>query len=918
MSNVCEPSLTSGDTAVSEITRFMSRVVPWPEPEAQGVINLHWTFPKFKGMGGRPFRNVDDLRNMAQWGAAQPTVMKDIYFCLSLQSQTAPPKQPGGNERAVRRAENALALKSIWLDIDVKPDKPDKAYVSKSQAISALEQFLVDASLPPPTAIVLSGGGVHAYWISAVPLRVADWLPYAEGLKALAQQHSLKCDYGLTTDCARVLRVPGTFNYKSNPPRPVKLAGLQPEDYDFPSALGHIRVAVAPPKVVAAALSEPDYLANFPVRVRQPGEPTDSLADGIEIKADLLLNPDGIFMGCPHFQDAAKTKGKDHDQPLWHMTVFGTTFWEDGRRWARYLSKGYPGYKSDETNEMFDRKLAERKKHGYGWPSCKAFEDAGCTHCATCPLKGTIKSPLKLAIPATPRAAFSTNEKVCRATTNPVAAVKALHRQGVDIKILFDALNDSFAVVRYGGEIHIACTPPGDIFFMKLEEFHKMFANVLVEQEDDYVPVSKAWFKSVDRRQYLGRGVVFEPGGPLDAPDDMINLWRGFGIEPKQGDWSLMRSHILNVVCSGNQELFDFLMKWMACAVQRPNEPSGVAVALRGAQGAGKGVVARTLGEIFGKHFAHIAHGEQLTGRFNASLATSCFVFMDEAFFAGDKKAEGVLKALITEPKLQLEAKFRDPIMVDNRLHIMVASNNDWCVPAGIGDRRWFVLDVANTFAGTQHKSYWVTLYAEIDNGGAAAMFYELLNIDLTGFDVRAVPHTAAKAEQQAQSLHGIDAWLYHVLHEGEIGHDRWQSTGLTISTATAYERFEDFSKQQRAWKPEIKAVWSRKIRAVLGPCLGDTRVGTDRDRSFQFGSLADCRRQFEIHAGVPHIEWPSESDMSTKHSSAAEGSITGTVDQTISQGVASVDLETELVGSNGGPLFRRMLEAGDGAGSQG
>ena len=48
----------------------------------------------------------------------------------------------------------------------------------------------------------------------------------------------------------------------------------------------------------------------------------------------------------------------------------------------------------------------------------------------------------------------------------------------------------------------------------------------------------------------------------------------------------------------------------------------------------------------------------------------------------GDKKGEGVLKALITEPRLQLEAKFRDPIMVENRLRIIVASNNDWIVPS--------------------------------------------------------------------------------------------------------------------------------------------------------------------------------------------------------------------------------------------
>jgi hypothetical protein len=401
-----------------------------------------------------------------------------------------------------------------------------------------------------------------------------------------------------------------------------------------------------------------------------------------------------------------------------------------------------------------------------------------------------------------------------------------------------------------------------DIMSMPVEDFQKDFADLVVVINKPN-KVSRRWFNWEGRRQHLGRGVVFEPGGPLEIPKDMLNLWRGFGIEPKQGDWSLLRNHILNVVCSGQQKHYDYLVKWMAYAVKHPNEPIGVAVAFRGAQGAGKGIVARTFGKFFGKHFAHIANGDQLTGRFNASLATSCAVFLDEALWAADKKGEGVLKALITEPKLQLEAKFRDPIMVDNRLRIIVASNNDWVVPTGIGDRRWFVLDVANTYAGTEHRKYCVALYAEIMKGGAAAMFHDLLAMDLGGFDVRAVPHTAAKAQQQTHSLAGTEAWLYHVLQEGAIGYENWQSVGLTISKAAAYNDYEDFSKRQHAWRPEIKAVWSKKMRTALGRCLADTKqkTGSDRVRSFRLAPLAACRSQFETHVGAPNIEWEPEDE---------------------------------------------------------
>ena len=487
-----------------------------------------------------------------------------------------------------------------------------------------------------------------------------------------------------------------------------------------------------------------------------------------------------------------------------------------------------------------------------------------------------------------------------KSESNPVSALLKLHAEGANLETLCAAMNKTFAVVKYGNEILVASIIGNDISFMDEQHFHKMLANLVIFQNPtevalrkikerinhigndivamsvndfhkkfvdlvvvnkDPIKLSRYWFNSKGRRYYLGRGVVFEPGGLLETPNDMINLWRGFGIDPKRGDWSLMRNHIFNVVCSGRKEHFDYLIKWMAYAVQRPNEPIGVAVAFRGAQGAGKGIVARTFGKFFGKHFAHIANGDQLTGRFNASLATSCAVFLDEALWAGDKKGEGVLKALITEPRLQLEAKFRDPIMVDNRLRIIVASNNDWIAPIGMGDRRWFILDVANTYAGTEHRKYWAALYAEIDNGGAAAMFHDLRAMDLGAFDVRAVPHTAAKAQQQAHSLAGTEAWLYHVLQEGAIGSEHWQSTGLVVSTDHAYMCFEDYSKRQRDWRPDRKDLWSKKIRALLGPCVKDIRPGKDRVRSFQFAPLADCRRQFETHARAPHIEWEPENE---------------------------------------------------------
>jgi hypothetical protein len=492
---------------------------------------------------------------------------------------------------------------------------------------------------------------------------------------------------------------------------------------------------------------------------------------------------------------------------------------------------------------------------------------------------------------------------------NP-AALMTLRDQGADIKLLLFAMNKIFAVAKYGSKIVVASIIGNDLIFMTDDDFHKMFANLVVFEKikdkngatkTTAVKVSKRWFEWKDRRQYFGRGVVFEPGGAPEIPNDMLNLWRGFGITPKPGDWSLMRDHIFNVVCSGKQEHFDYLIRLMACGVQHLDKPLGVAVALLGAQGTGKGVVARTFGRFFGKHFVHIAHSEHLTGTFNALIGCACVVFLDEALWAGDKKGEGVLKALITEPSFPFQAKFRDTIMVENRLRIFVASNNDWAVPAGIGDRRWFVLNVAGTYAGTGHRDYWNALYTELDNGGEAAMLYELLAMDLSGFDVRVIPHTAAKAQQQALSLRGTPAWLRHVLQEGIIGCDGWQETGLTISKDHAYDCYKEFSKQRNEHHPEIKDLWSKNIRDALGSNVNETRptIAGNRARLFQFTPLADCQHQFASHLGAPDLEWQEPDNEPRSAPSVAVGQTAEDVGRPTGsdalQSAPSIEWEPEL-----------------------
>jgi hypothetical protein len=121
---------------------------------------------------------------------------------------------------------------------------------------------------------------------------------------------------------------------------------------------------------------------------------------------------------------------------------------------------------------------------------------------------------------------------------------------------------------------------------------------------------------------------VFEPGEP-ELPG-AFNLWRGFTTEPREGDWSLMQAHIRDILCDGNEEHAKFVLDWMAFKLQNPGARPETALLFPGAQGAGKGIVWNTYGELFGPHYQHYNDPEQATGKFNWDLGQSVFVFLDE------------------------------------------------------------------------------------------------------------------------------------------------------------------------------------------------------------------------------------------------------------------------------------------------
>lgn len=350
-------------------------------------------------------------------------------------------------------------------------------------------------------------------------------------------------------------------------------------------------------------------------------------------------------------------------------------------------------------------------------------------------------------------------------------------------------LNRELALVTLKGVELVLREPklPGEApEFARPEQVRPRYANRYATVEDADGNIKKVspfdvWMRSAQRRDY--DGVVFEPRG---AEKGYYNLYGGPALKAADGDCALLLRHILEVICSGDEAVYLYVLGWCAHLVQKPWELPGVAIALRSGQGTGKGSFVRALGMIWGKrHFRHVADVEHLLGRFNAHLENAILVYCDEAYWAGDKHHVSALKAMITETTRIIERKGVNAMEVNNLTRLIIATNNRWAVPAELDDRRFLVLEVSDARVG-QHD-YFEALHHELENGGAAGFLQFLLEYDIGGFSPYVVPKTTALLEAKVYGMDAVGQFIFDMLLAGVNLRGGWEREVPTAVLQAAY-----------------------------------------------------------------------------------------------------------------------------------
>lgn len=423
-------------------------------------------------------------------------------------------------------------------------------------------------------------------------------------------------------------------------------------------------------------------------------------------------------------------------------------------------------------------------------------------------------------------------------------------------------LNAKHAVTFLSGKcVIITENSDGTTSYGTPGELHNWYENDRVASEKATQPVSKAWMQHKGRRQYPN-GVVFSPGKERDG---YFNHWKGFDVEPDpKGSCQMWLDHLREIICNGNETHYRYALGWFAHMIQKPWEKPGVAMVLRGKKRIGKDTIADYFAGLIKRYHVTVANQDQMVGKFNAHQERCLLLHVQEGFWAGNKQAEGSLKYLITSTSVLIEPKSVNAFTVDSYLRLFISSNEDWVVPATADEGRYLVLDVSDK-RKDDHK-YFGAMKREMMNGGLEALLHYLQNYDLSKFEVRKVPDTAALADQKTKGLKNFEAYLFNLLQSGEfpvefttsVGHADWQHQYIRFDRSEFYDRYLDWMKRRRFdGEPMSQVQLGRELVKIFGDEVKSVRLrtGVDRPWGYIIPNLPICRQFFEKHM-MSAINW--------------------------------------------------------------
>jgi hypothetical protein len=635
-------------------------------------------------------------------------------------------------EATQRIADSISQLSAIFIDLDCGPNKP---YSSQKEALDDLIEAVTCYDFPKPSLLVNSGGGIHAYWCFNAPLPKDEWLILATNFKSFWMNAGLKIDPVVTADCARVMRVPDSYNLKlSDNPRLVSLliprAGKPVRKYDVVDIKNALPAQINLPTALPL-VKKTNYLPPFKGSITQ----NDASA--------LLMSP-----LCKQVEVAINTGGATRTEPEWHADLGLLKYTIEAPVILHTASDKHHGYSAKETDDKVAKWTASPT-------TCEHYYDKLASPlCDGCGYKGKLTSPIQLGYP-TPRG-LKTLLNV-DSTTQPNANIPPPAYLGAPSEIL--SVSKKFAWDREAMNLYNITTGR----YVQKERFNTHYANRFIDlgtaTKPKLVALGVAWIQHHLRRE--ANGVRMAPNEPIDLPDGAINSWLGFSVEPAEGDIKPFIKLFKRQIPNPNDR--KYVLHWMANLFQNPASKAFTSIVMWSrTQGTGKNLVWECVGNLFNERHYTLVSQEVFDDAFTEWKANRVFVICDEVSSTEKRQTADRIKGWITSSSNAINTKNEPKFTQPNLIKYVFLSNHPDAVFLDDSDRRFFVVEVAE---GRLPDSEAKEFTSWRDGGGKAALLHFLLNLDISEFNAKApAPMSSAKQEMIDDNKSDFEGWLDQLL----------------------------------------------------------------------------------------------------------------------------------------------------------
>jgi len=266
-----------------------------------------------------------------------------------------------------------------------------------------------------------------------------------------------------------------------------------------------------------------------------------------------------------------------------------------------------------------------------------------------------------------------------------------------------------------------------------------------------------------------------------------------FKVDESQFD--LILQHICEVWCDDQQNLFDYVTKWMAHLVQRSYKTGVALVFYSHKHGTGKTLLA----EWFANHIIgaknHIVakNMADILSCFDGNLENKILTVLDEIGECGSKwDDEAMLKSLITRNDYDVELKGQEKRPVKDYNNYIFTTNCEAPIKVEGTDQRYCVLQCNDKYMGKQDE-YFKPLIKQMNNPECSLHFFHWLiklPLETDGKEFHPgtqIPKTECKQKMMAMVLCNIDLWFlnfYQTLKEifdGKSDHNMLECNQNTI-----------------------------------------------------------------------------------------------------------------------------------------